>query len=133
VVIVVLSAVSITPATKLKAEAPADFIALRADGNAPDAALAAHYWKIASGVIQWKYNRASALPEQVPADFVLVANSGKPLTMPEQAARAAYWAKLREEWLVPENWHTAYTFDGNWALRSIQFFSNEVMRFIHQT
>ena len=132
-VLVILSAVSITPTTKLKTEVPTDFIALRADGNAPDAALAAHYWKIATGVIQWKYNKASALPVQVPADFVLAANSGKPLTVPEQLARASYWQKLREEWLVPENWHTTYALDGRWALRGLQTLSDGVMRFIHQT
>lgn len=133
VVLVVLSAVSVTPTNKLKAEPPPDFIALRVGGNTPDTALAAQYWRIATGVIQWKYNRASALPVQVPADFVLVAKDGKPLSMPEQAARAAYWAKLRDEWTVPENWHTTYALDGTWALHGLQILSDGVMRFIHQT
>jgi hypothetical protein len=70
---------------------------------------------------------------QIPAEFVLAANSAKPLTVPEQLARASYWAKLREEWLVPENWHTTYALDGRWALRGLQTLSDGVMRFIHQT
>jgi len=133
VVIAVLSAVSITPTTKLKADVPAGFIAVHVAGGNSDAALAARYWKIATGVIQWKYNRSAELPERVPADFVLVANSTKPLTMAEQAARASYWARLREEWPVPGNWHTTYALDGKWALQSLQTLSDGVMHFIHQT
>jgi hypothetical protein len=133
VVVVVLSAISITPSTKLKSDVPADFIALRAGGNAPDAALAAHYWKIATGVIQWKYSKASGLPEQAPPDFALATDIGKPLSKTEQLARASYWAKLREEWLVPDNWHTTYALDGHWALHGLQILWDGTMRFIHQT
>jgi hypothetical protein len=132
VIVVILSAFSITPTTRLAKTIPADFADLRVAGAA-NSALANQYWKTATGVIQWKYNRSEVLPEQVPSDFMLASYGGKALTAQEQAARLAYWAKLRDEWPRPNNWNTTYAFDLHWALRGIQTVSNEVLRFIHQT
>jgi len=84
-------------------------------------------------VIQWKYNRASALPELVPADFRLAGTTVQPANLEDRAARAVYWAKLREEWLRPDNWHTTYKLDLGWPLRSVRGLSNAVMRFLDQT
>lgn len=131
VVLVILSAFSITPTTKLIAEVPADFAALHVPGTTPD--LATQYWQVARSVIQWKYNRSATLPEQAPADFIPLTHSGKLPTAMEQETRLIYWAKLREEWLRPDNWRTTYSFDLHWALRGVQNMTNEVLRFIHQS
>jgi hypothetical protein len=130
-VIVVLSAFTITPVTRLKVEAPTDFVEMRAFGGTANADLAMQYWRVATGVIQWRYSRAAALPEQMPADFVLPDTSGKPTESTGQAARATYWAKLRQEWPRPDNWRTTYSFDWHWALRGIRNLSNEALRFLH--
>ena len=73
-------------------------------------------------MIQWKYSRASTLPPQAPAEFKLADRSGNPDKLEDQAARAAYWAKLREEWLQPENWHTSYGVDLSWPVRNAMIF-----------
>jgi hypothetical protein len=84
-------------------------------------------------VIQWKYNRGTALPEQVPEEFRLPRDTDKAAIAQGGAARSAYWAKLREEWLKPENWYTAYKFDLSWSVRTAQTMSQAVLSFIHQT
>jgi hypothetical protein len=129
-VVLVLAALSITPTVKLNSAPPSDFVALRASSAGSKAALAGGYWEVAAGVIQWKYSRTSTLPAQAPAEFAL-ANS-KPDKIEDQASRAAYWAKLREEWLRPENWHTTYGVDLNWPVRNAKSFSRAIKQFIDQ-
>jgi hypothetical protein len=124
-VIVILSVASITPIVRLNTAPPSDFVALRSPAKGSDATKAAGYWEAAVSVIQWKYSRASALPEQVPADFRLAETSGD-----SQAARAAYWTKLREEWLKADNWHTTVNFDLSWMIRDIQALLRAVTNFV---
>lgn len=126
----VLAALSISPTIKLKAVPPSDFVESRASAAAPQAALAAAYWEVAVRVIQWKYHRGNALPEQVPEDFRLVHDTAQPAVT---EARIAYWAKLRKEWLRPENWQTTYDLDWSWPVRNARSMSREVWRFINQT
>jgi hypothetical protein len=131
--VLVLAALSITPMLKLKSEPPPDFVASRAPGTAAKDAAAAAYWEVAVSVIQWKYNRASSLPEQMPEEFRLAADVGQPARTEDRAARAAYWAKLREEWLRPENWHTTISLDLSWPVRNAKSMSHDVLEFIHQS
>jgi hypothetical protein len=126
----ILAALSIESTVELTNVPPSDFVTLRASAVPPKTTLAEGYWQVAERVIQWKYNRTSALPEQMPPEFRL---AGEPATVEARAARAAYWAKLRQEWLRPENWHTSYRFDGGWPLRDARGLSREVLRFINQT
>jgi hypothetical protein len=128
--IVVLSAASITPAVRLNSEAPSDFVALRASAKGADAATAGGYWASAASVIQWKYDRTSALPEQAPGDFRLTGDSLRGANGENQAARSAYWARLREEWLKAENWHTVYRFDMSWMVRDAQSVWRAAMDFV---
>ena len=121
-----LAGLSVTPSVKLNPVPPSDF--LSAVRSRP--ALAQGYWETAVRVIQWKYSRASALPEQVPADF---RTAGDTASFEEREACVVYWAKLREEWLRPENWHTTYDVDLGWPLRAARNFSHGIMRFIEQT
>jgi hypothetical protein len=125
-----LCALSITCTVKLTDEVPADFVTLRAPAAPPKTTIAEAYWQVAERVIQWKYNRTLALPGQMPPEFRLASESA---TVEDRAARVAYWAKLREEWLRPENWHTTYGFDVSWPLRNARSLSREVLRFINQT
>jgi hypothetical protein len=131
VLFVTLAAVSITPSVKLNPVPPADFVTLHASARGAKAAMAAEYWEVALRVIQWKYARASALPEQVPADFRLA--DGRPANVEDQGVRVAYWEKLREEWLRPENWHTDYSFDLTWPIRNGRSLLHAVLRFLKQT
>lgn len=126
----VLAMSSITPILKLKAEPPSDFVALRASAAGPQAALATAYWNVAVRVIRWKYHRGNALPEQVPKEFNVLHETPEPVSA---EARNAYWAKLREEWLRPENWQTTYDFDWSWPIRNAQNISREVVRLINQS
>jgi hypothetical protein len=128
--IVVLAVASITPVVRLNTAPPSDFSTLRSSAKGSDAAVAAGYWKAAETVIQWKYSRASALPEPVPVDFKLVDDSGKGTNGESQAVRTAYWAKLREEWLKADNWHTTYSFDLGWMLRNVQALLRAVTNFV---
>lgn len=118
--IVVLAAASITPIVRLNAEAPSDFVAPRASIKDSSAALSTGYWNAAVNVIQWKYSRTSALPEQAPADFSLSDAAGNARHGEDESERHAYWAKLREEWLRADNWHTTYSFDLLWMVRDFQ-------------
>jgi len=129
-VIVVLAVASITPVRRLNPAPPSDFIGLRSSANRSDAALAAEYWESAESVIQWKYSRTSTLPEQVPADFKLADHNGTESTGEGPAARGAYWAKLREEWLRADNWHTTYSFDASWMVHDMEALSHAVSDFV---
>lgn len=131
--VLVLAALSITPTLRLKPEPPSDFVGLRAPAGAPKAALAAAYWEVAVRVIRWKYNRASALPEQVPEDFRLARDMAQPAIAENGASRLAYWAKLREEWPKPENWQTTLDFDLSWMVKDAQSMSRDILAFINQT
>jgi hypothetical protein len=123
--VLLLAGLSVTPSVKLNPVPPSDFVS----GVRSKPALVQGYWETAVRVIQWKYSRASPLPEQVPADFRLAGAAN----LEDRAACAAYWAKLREEWLRPENWHTTYYVDLGWPLRAARNLSNGIMRFIDQT
>jgi hypothetical protein len=127
--IVVLSAASITPVLRLNSAPPADFAALRISAKGADADLAGRYWDAAINVTQWKYSRTAALPEQAPEDFRLTGGNGA--GGENQAARFAYWARLREEWLKADNWHTAYSFDLNWIARDLGSLWSAVASFVN--
>jgi hypothetical protein len=129
-VIVVLALASITPVLRLNPVPPSDFVTLKSSAKGPDAALAAGYWKSAESVVQWKYDRTSTLPEQIPADFRLADNSGNGITVESQGARSAYWAKLREEWLKSDNWHTTYSFDLSWMMNNALALSRGLTNFV---
>lgn len=116
---VVIVMVSVKPTMKLRADPPADFLALHASAN-PKVSFAKDYWDVAVHVTQWKYNRTATLPEQVPGDFMLPEDMDKPLTVEVRAIRVAYWEKLREEWLRPENWRTSYSIDITWFTSGCQ-------------
>lgn len=130
-IVLILAALSITPEVKLKNVPPSDFVALRASAAGPNEVTAGRYWEVTTRVIQWKYSRTSALPPQAPSDFTLVDGTGKPDRMEDQAARAAYWATLRQDWLKPENWHTTYGVDMAWPLRSAKELYRVVMQFLN--
>jgi hypothetical protein len=126
--VVVVVVASITPAMHLKSDPPADFAALRASGKAPNAVLAGEYWDAAVKVIQWKYPRTTFLPEQIPGDFKLEGN-GRTVKGDDPGVRAAYWAKLRQEWLDAQNWKTTYSIDWSWPFRDVAFAVRELMTF----
>lgn len=130
-VVFTVAALSVTPTVKLNNAPPADFVALRASAAGPKAALAGGYWVVTERVIQWKYSRATALPVEAPAEFTLA--DGKSRNIEDQAARAIYWTKLREEWLKPDNWHTSYGVDWRWPVRNAQGLSHAIMQFINQS
>lgn len=132
-VVFTLAALSVTPTVKLNNAPPYDFVALRASAAGPKTEMAEKYWEVAARVIQWKYSRTSALPAEVPAGFTLSDSSATPYKIEDQAARATYWAKLREEWLRPDNWHTTYGVDWNWPVRNAKSLTRAIMQFINQT
>ena len=85
--VLVLAALSITPTLTLQAAPPADFVDLSASPAASRAATAKAYWELAVRVIQWKYSRGGALPEQVPEEFRMPSNPGKAVAVEEGAVR----------------------------------------------
>jgi hypothetical protein len=99
---------------RLNSTPPPDFVAVRATAKGPNAAEAHRYWDAAVQVIQWRYDRTSVLPPQAPREFSPA--DGKT----DSQARAAYWAKLRQEWLNSDNWHKTITFDITWMLHDMQ-------------
>jgi len=112
--IVILTAASITPIVRLNSTPPKDFVNLRATAKGPNAAEAERYWDTAVQVIQWRFDRTAALPAQPPAEFAPA--DGRT----DSAARQAYWTKLREEWLRPDNWHKTITFNVTWMWHDAQ-------------
>jgi hypothetical protein len=128
--IVGLAAVSITLTVRLNTAPPSDFVTLRASAKGPDTDMARGYWVAAVSIIQWKYTRTSALPVQPPVDFKLVEDSGKGADEESQAARVAYWARLREEWLKTDNWHKTYSFDLSWMARDAESVSRAATNFV---
>jgi hypothetical protein len=126
----VLAAASITPVVRLNSKPPADFVAPRANAKGANSKEAAGYWETAVEVIQWRYLRTEQLPEKVPVDFALGNANPNASTPEEQAARAAYWSKLRQEWLRSENWHKTVNFDANWLLEDARAVSRGVHDFL---
>jgi hypothetical protein len=126
----ILVALTITPSVKLRATPPPGFATV--DAAAGSNASAAQYWSVAVHVTQWKYNRTSSLPEQVPSDFRLGETTGH-LNVEDRATRAAYWSRLRAEWSKPENWHKAYHLDFDWIVQSAQSVSRVVKRLFDNT
>ncbi len=118
--VLLTAVVSVQPTVKLNSSPPADFIALRASVTQSKTTTAEAYWNVASSVIQWKYSRTAELPEQLPAEFKLPEETSKSGSGEDRAIRAAYWAKLREEWIRPDNWHTAYSFSLTWVFRDLE-------------
>lgn len=131
--VVVLAALSITPALTLQAAPPPDFVGTGTYAAASQSALSKAYWGVAVRVIQWKYSRGAALPEQVPEEFRLPNGTGQAALVGDNAARTAYWGKLREAWLRPENWHTTFRLDLSWPARNAKDWSREVLQFIQQS
>jgi hypothetical protein len=130
--VVVFALLCITPTLQLNSTPPADLILHNSSARA-NTAVAGAYWEVASRVIQWKYTRAQALPVQAPAEFTLADTPAQAGKAEDQALRAAYWARLREEWLRPENWHRAYEFDLSWTVNDAMSVSHAILHFIHQT
>jgi hypothetical protein len=112
--IVILAVASVSPVERLNSSPPADFVALRVSARGGDPPEAAQYWDVAVQVIQWRYNRTSPLPEQAPPEFSPADGSA------QSAARLAYWAKLREDWLRADNWHRTLSIDFSWMRHDAQ-------------
>lgn len=133
VLFIALVIVVSTQATmKLNEKAPTDFLSLRATEK-PTPTTAGAYWKIAVNVIQWKYSRTSELPQQAPSDFNLAPSADRTISTEDRGMRAAYWAKLREEWMRPENWHTTYQFSLDWVVRDLDSLQRGVRYLFSQT
>ena len=126
--IVVLTLASTEIVSRLNSSPPADFVALRVNAKGSNAASAAAYWDTAVEVIQLKYLRTASLPVEPPAEFRLGDDAGK--TGKDEAARLAYWAKLREEWMRAESWHTTVKFDPSWIYHDLQAVWREADAFI---
>lgn len=102
---------------RLDAHPPTDFVQA-GGGRAHNAVLADEYWNTAVNVIQWRYARGTALPEDPPSDFAV--SSGLAGKADSAVARLAYWNALRRLWLKPESWHTTLEFDLTWTGRAVQ-------------
>jgi hypothetical protein len=113
--IVVMAVACITPVVRLNSQPPKDFVAVRTTASGANAAEAARYWEAAVEVVQWRYDRTAPLPEAAPAEFS-PGDAGKV----DASARLAYWAKLREEWMKPDNWHRTLSFDMSWMINDVE-------------
>jgi hypothetical protein len=127
--VLVLAASSITSTLTLKDVPPSGFVGLSASGAGPQSAQTMAYWDVAVRVIQWKYPRGTALPEQVPEEFRRAHASGR-VASEDSAARVAYWSQLREAWLRSENWQTTFKFQSSWPIENALDMSREFLRFI---
>ncbi len=131
--ILLIVVVSVQPSVKLNTSPPADFVALRASDTQSKDTIAKGYWNVAVNVIQWKYSRTAELPEQVPADFKVPDGTNKRASVEERAIRAAYWAKLRDEWIRPDNWHTAYSFNFRWIFHDLESLRRAIITLLDHT
>jgi hypothetical protein len=126
----ILAAASITPVVRLNSNPPADFVSLPATAKGANPKQAAGYWETAVQVIQWRFLRTERLPEQVPPDFTLGDTTADRMSADEQAARAAYWSKLRQDWMKAENWHKTIEFDANWMIDDARAVSRGIHDFL---
>lgn len=127
--VLVLAAISIDSNMVLNNTAPQDFLALQTSSKRSNPSIAGAYWEVAVRVIQWKYSRTVQLPEQPPAAFELAPDPVRQ-TADQRAVRVLYWAKLREEWARPDNWHRTYELDFSWTSRTAHFLSHDVLEFV---
>ena len=110
---------------RLRAEPPARFFEERPDWNAKRRAreeqLARAYWERAVRDVQVKYKFGTNLPDEPPAEFRVEEKglSGSN-TKVDPVARARYWGKLRQVWLLPEAWEKSYGWNTDWIRSALQ-------------
>ena len=110
---------------RLQAEPPAGFIEERPDWSAKRRAreeqLARAYWERAVRDVQAKYKFGTNLPDEPPAEFT-VEEKGLSGSSPkvDPGARARYWVKLRQFWVLPETWEKSSRWNTDWIRRALQ-------------
>jgi hypothetical protein len=115
--------VSAPSVTRLRAEPPAGFFDERADWSAKRRAreeqLARAYWERAVRDVQYKYGMN--LPDEPPDEFK-VEEKGLSGTSPkvDPVARARYWGKLRQVWVLPEAWEKSFGWNTDWIRSALQ-------------
>ena len=117
--------VSTPPTTRLRAEPPAGFFDERQDLSAKRRAreeqLARAYWERAVQDVQAKYGFGTNLPDEPPAEF-RVEEKGLSGNSPkvDPIARARYWGKLRQFWVLPEAWEKSSGWNMDWIRSALQ-------------
>ncbi len=114
-----------TPTARLRAEPPAGFFDERQDWSAKRRAreeqLARAYWERAVRDVQAKYKFGTNLPDEPPAEF-RVEEKGLSGSSPkvDPIARARYWGKLRQFWVLPEAWEKSSGWNMDWIRSALQ-------------
>lgn len=124
-VVIICGALSFHTEMRLNNDPPGEFVAAgKTMGYTNDSTMTEAYWRLAVNVIQWRYPRASILPESPPVEFAVPGSDGKV----SPSVRTAYWNALRRVWLLPENWHTSVEHDFLWPVRAIKTLVNDANR-----
>jgi len=116
---------SALPVIRLRAEPPAGFFDKRPDWSAKartrEEQLARAYWERAVRNVQAKYKFGTNLPDEPPAEFT-VEEKGLSGSSPkiDPAARARYWGKLRQVWVLPEAWEKSSGWNMAWIRSALQ-------------
>jgi hypothetical protein len=83
--------------------------------------LARAYWERAVRDVQAKYNFGTNLPSEPPAEFGVEEkdlSGSSPKVDP--FARARYWGKLRQVWVLPEAWEKSSRWNTDWIRSALQ-------------
>lgn len=126
----VLIALSFHTGYRLRDVAPGEFRDLSVAGGKTDPEMADQYWKSAVGVLQWKFPRGTALPQNAPPEFVLLPDSDAHKKPSAGESRQLYWTQLKHLWPRPEVWYRNYEFDPSWSWRAAQSAIAGVSEFI---
>ncbi len=116
---------SALPVSRLRAEPPAGFFEERPDSSAKRRAreeqLARAYWECAMQDMQAKYKFGANLPDEPPAEFRVEEKdlSGRSPKV-DPVARARYWGKLRQVWVLPEAWEKSSAGNMDWIRSALQ-------------
>jgi hypothetical protein len=87
--------------------------------RAAEEKIAEAYWKCAVTQIQWQYGYAHRLPEEPPEEFsVTAAEAGS--AAHDSAARARYWQKVRDVWVISSVWRKQYEWNTIVLRQSLQ-------------
>ena len=92
------------------------------------------YWERAVRDVQAKYKFGTNLPDEPSGEFKVEEkglSGGSPKVDP--AARARYWGKLHQVWVLPETWEKSFRWNIDWirsALRSAYSKAKELVAFL---
>jgi hypothetical protein len=125
----VLIYLSTRPLMRLRAEPPPEFLDTPRDWNAKRRAaeeqLARAYWSSAVRHLQPSYQFGTKLPDEPLPEFKIEDKDSPENLKDDPVARARYWQKLRQIWILPQAWEKSNGWNTDWIRKLSAVFAKD--------